>query len=53
LRRTDAAAIASKDGTKKGIDAPSLTLIVVICRWCLLASLWAPFSGSNLSVYQF
>ena len=33
----------------KGIDAPSLLLIAVICCLCLLASLWAVFSGWDLS----
>jgi hypothetical protein len=33
----------------KGIDAPSLILIAVICCLCLLASLWAAVSGWDLS----
>ena len=33
----------------KGIDAPSLILIAVICYLCLLASLWVSFSGTDLS----
>jgi hypothetical protein len=35
--------------TAKGIDAPSLILIAVICGAYLLISLWAAFSGSDLS----
>jgi hypothetical protein len=31
------------------IDAPSLILIAVISCLCLLASLWAAFSGADLS----
>jgi len=30
------------------IDAPSLTLIVIISCLCLLASLWAVLSGTDL-----
>ncbi len=42
-RRQDIPAMA------RGIDASSLILIVVICSLSLLASLWAAFSGLDLS----
>jgi hypothetical protein len=35
--------------TEKGIDAPSLILIAVISCLCSLASVWAAFSGVDLS----
>jgi hypothetical protein len=34
---------------EKGIDAPSLILIAVISCLCSLASVWAAFSGVDLS----
>jgi hypothetical protein len=47
-RRQDLAA-QGLAATAKGIDAPSLILIALICCLSLLASLWAAFSGQDLS----
>ena len=46
-RRQD---LAAQDfaATAKGMDAPSLILIAVICCLCWLASLWAAVSGLDL-----
>jgi uncharacterized OsmC-like protein len=35
--------------TKNGIDPLSLVLVALICCLCLLAALWAAYSGWDLS----